>query len=530
MRILLAAVCLLVACSPGTDKNGDGIVDGVRSPDSVSEIAPSTPIGTLSGQTLNTDFTPLDGVAVTAIVGGATAPDGTAFKTTSKADGSFALTGLPAGAQVQVTLEKALYATLHVSATVPAAAGMFPINNGNANVGVIAMTQLSDNLSFQVLTADGHPATGAVGMIEVSPAGTRVTDISTYGAGVGVVVINSDGTGADTSGMISFKNVPGLKEETRLAGTYIVTIAALDTNGDKIPDFEGTRKLFTASDLYLGVASHVLTLPSANVTTAVQIIASNVDSAITGAASAPLKNMVKPGDALFFVFDQPVLENEIELKITDELGTTQVMDTHTLSPMTNNVLQVMPAMIEQGKEYNLAMRVVGVNGTVLTRTAYYFGGDPAAPMMFAIQKISYIKQGMNMAAQPQPGDVMVVTFNQPIQNTGGVAADVVFAQDINLNGNNTDPGEAGDTRDASPFRIIADEPIAESGSTFANLASGYTTRYVFALTNPPATASIALSTAVTVRFSRDIATLAEYRTIWDAPIEADATIMMISQP
>jgi hypothetical protein len=528
MRIRLAVICLLVACSSGTDKNGDGIVDGVRAPDSVSEIAPSTPIGTLSGQTLNTDFSPLDGVTVTAIVGGAMAPDGTAFKTTTKADGSFAIQGLPAGAQVQVSLDKALYATVRLSTTVPAAAGMFPIDNGNANVGVIAMTQLSDNLTFQIITAAGHPAKGATAMIEVTPAGTRVSDLSTYGAGVGIVVINGD-MAADDNGMITFKNVPGLKEETRLGGSYVVTVAALDENGDKIPDFLGTRKFFNASDLYLGTASHVLVLPSANATTPVQILASNVDSAISGVATAPLKNMVKPGDALFFVFDQPVVENEIELKITDELGTTPVMFTSGLSMGTNNVLQVMPAMIEQGKEYNLALRVVGQNGTVLTRTAYYFGGDPASPMMFAVQKVSFIKQGMNMAAQPQPGDLMIVTFNQPIRNTGGSATDVVFAQDINLNGNNTDPGEAGDTRDPSPFIISPNEPISEVGSTFANLASGYTTRYQFVLTNPPATASIALSTAVTVRFSRDIATLAEYRTIWDAPIEADATINMISQ-
>src|SRR5262245_52594208 len=125
MRTLLATLCVLLACGNPADKNGDGIADGVRTPSDVTQVAPSTPVGTLSGQTVNSDFTPLDLVDVQVIVGGGSGPDGTPFKTASKADGSFAIQNLPAGSTVQVTLSKMGYATAHLSAQVPGAAGMF---------------------------------------------------------------------------------------------------------------------------------------------------------------------------------------------------------------------------------------------------------------------------------------------------------------------------------------------------------------------------------------------------------------------
>jgi hypothetical protein len=133
-----------------------------------------------------------------------------------------------------------------------------------------------------------------------------------------------------------------------------------------------------------------------------------------------------------------------------------------------------------------------------------------------------------MFAQPQPNDTIIVYFNQPIRNTGGSNVDVLIDADLNANGNRNDPGESGDTMDPSPWVLAASEPVNEPGSTFTNMASGYTTRYEFVWA--PGANSIAIGTNVYVRFSRVVSTLGEYRTIWDEPIEMDAPAMAITQP
>src|SRR5512140_757866 len=65
----LLAPALLFACGP-TDSNGDGIADGVRDPNNVTLVGPSTPTGTVSGLVLDSHFAPLVGARVTINVGG----------------------------------------------------------------------------------------------------------------------------------------------------------------------------------------------------------------------------------------------------------------------------------------------------------------------------------------------------------------------------------------------------------------------------------------------------------------------------
>ncbi len=173
MRTCLTIVgLLLLACGSTTDKNKDGVADGVQTPNDVSVVEPSTPIGTLSGQVLKADLTALDGVTVTVIMGGTGDADGTAYKATSDSTGAYAIGGLPAGSSGQVTLTKTGFATARATAIVPATAGNFPIDNGNANLGAIALTDLSGEQKFQVVTGAGHPAKAAKATIEVTPAAT----------------------------------------------------------------------------------------------------------------------------------------------------------------------------------------------------------------------------------------------------------------------------------------------------------------------------------------------------------------------
>jgi hypothetical protein len=177
-------VCIFaVACGGGTDANRDGIIDGIHSPDSVSQVAPSTPVGTVSGQVLTTDFKPLDGVNVTVIIGGASDSDTNVFKAVTDNEGVWSVKNVPAAAVAQVTLTKMAYATGRMQITVPGNAGNFPVNNGNGNIGTVLLTHLDGTYRFQVVTAGGRPARQLKALLEVTPAAIRVQDfVPTYGS------------------------------------------------------------------------------------------------------------------------------------------------------------------------------------------------------------------------------------------------------------------------------------------------------------------------------------------------------------
>src|SRR4051794_21452503 len=102
---VLSAVGALAACGP-QDANGDGIADGIRTPDTVTEVAPSTPVGTVSGQVLNSRFQGLAGVDVTLNVGAVGTTDST-MKASTDADGFYAFKGVPAQTQILITMSKA---------------------------------------------------------------------------------------------------------------------------------------------------------------------------------------------------------------------------------------------------------------------------------------------------------------------------------------------------------------------------------------------------------------------------------------
>jgi hypothetical protein len=513
-RSLLLAACI-AACGGNADKNHDGIADGTQSPNSVSLIAPSSPVGTISGQILTATLKGLDGVDVSAVIGGNADVDGMPYTTKTDGTGSFAIKGVPAGATAQVTISKSGYATARTAVVVPGAAGNFPINNGNANVGAIVLTDTSGTLKVQVVTAAGHPAKNAKGTLEVSPAASRLRDDVGYGDQVGITVVDAI---ADENGFLNFSGVPQLSEETRLNGSFTVTVGALDEDSDGTPEFLGTQSRYSAAELYFDSTPRVLTLPYSRSFGTLSLIASNVDSMILGATSTPVKNMVKPGDSIFFVFDQAVQDASIVVKVTDELGTTTINNSKVLSK-SGNVLQVTPTLpLVAGKEYNVALRAVSLqNGTLFTGRGFFFGGDIASPIPFAIEKVTYRKGAGNIQGFIETGDTVVVIFNQPIKNIGGGAVEMQFQSNI---GNTATIGDfRGEFGDPNGISIFPNEPFFETGATFPNVPSGYTTRYEIA---PLITASpVNNGVAVKVLFHKLNNTLGGYQTIWGTTVDTD---------
>ena len=122
-------------------------------------FAPSTPVGSLSGQTVKLDGSPLEGVKVTLILGSKT------LTANSGSTGAFSFTNIPAGGQSQLLLEKQGYSSVTLNGAVPGSTSMyyggFPLNNGNGNLGQVGMAALTSRAVFRVVTADGAPASGA---------------------------------------------------------------------------------------------------------------------------------------------------------------------------------------------------------------------------------------------------------------------------------------------------------------------------------------------------------------------------------
>lgn len=528
MRKTLALLCSVVAaCGSSTDANRDGIADGIRSPDSVSVVAPSTPVGTLSGQVLTTDFKPLSGVRVDLILGGAQTAEMMDFSATTNNEGAWSISGVPAAANAQVVFSKMGFSTARAAAFVPGNAGNFPVNNGNANVGTVLLTELKGTFRMQLVTAGGQPAKSVRCLLEVSPSAVRFQDnFGTYGNPVGVFVTEAT---TNDLGELAIMNVPDIAEEARIDGRYVLTVEAHDADGDKRIDYLGTRRDLSARDIFTGVAPTVITLPAARVAGNLRVLASNVDSMVNGPGD-PLKNMVKMGESLWFVFDQAVVSASVGVKLTDETGLTTIATNKNINPATPNVLQVViNGAIEDGREYNIALRATSAeNGSTFQQAAYFFGGDKMMPKTFAIEKITWRRPAANMSTMMrlEPGDRVVVTFNQPIRLAGGQNVEVLIEADLDgMGGRGNIIGEKSlpnaTMQNTSGFPIVPMEPIAEPNSTFANLASGYTTRYEF--TYPPGFLTVPIGTNFHVFFSEIPSSLLGYRTLWGGGIELDAT-------
>ncbi len=521
-RAVLFLALAAAGCGP-KDANNDGIADGVKDPNSVTLVAPSTPVGSISGQVLNSRLSPLADADVNVTLGNPTAGKGGPFKASTDTDGNFAIAGVPAGAQLQVTISKSGYATVRTAAVIPSSAGNFPINDGNATVGPFTLTQTSGTVSFHVITHTGKPARGVKATIEASPAATLLSPASgTYGDGFGIVV--ADGT-VDDQGTLTFGGVPPVEELSRLGGNYDVTVQAFDDNGDGTPDFQGWFQRYSARSLITDPTVRLITLPDARPSLALFIVASNVDSMVNQGSSTPAKNLVKPGETLYFVFNQPVPETSLVIRLSDEYGVQNLVVTKAMK--IANTLTVNPAApFDAGKEYNLSIRATSLdNSSTFSRAAYVFCGDPATPKPFSVLSIQY-KDNPPANQVLNAGELVVATFNQPIAVVGSPAADGFVNYDIN---NTSTIGDVqGETGFATGFSIFPAEPVNEKDTLFVLLPSGYTSRYEFVFSG--ATVGVPNNTTVSIAFGKLMNASGGYQTLWGVPIASDASSPVTFSP
>ena len=534
---------LIAACSGDPeDANGDGIADGVQDPNNVSVVVPATPKGTVSGQVLSTSLAPLADVNVSLTIGGATADS---RKTTTNAEGNFAFQDVPAGAQVLVTVAKQGYASLRATSTVPGTAGNVPINNGNASFGPITLTQLNGSVRFQLITPSGQPATNARATLEASPSGTIILgNNENTPESVSNVVVEAT---SNAQGLVTFTDIPSASELARLNGQYRLWVAPVDRDSDGIPETGGHVESFAGSSLVTNGTPRLITLPfsrppnSGGGIPAFGIDNSNVGSIKILTDFDPLRNMVKPGDPIFVFFNQPVQQNSVLVRLTDEYA----KDSLPVSVAVTNggyVATITPTQgVQEGKEYNMHIRAVSLEGgAFISRTGFFFGGDVAAPRAPALAEFRYqenTQPGGVGAQEINSGEKIYVNFNVPVARMGNSGQHVQVFFNLDINGG---PGVIGDfpgeVGNSIGFDLVLDEPTGPYVTrasqpelpVFPILFSSYSTRYFFTYSGTrvltPATTSMVVSfTKLPIR------TTDTYETIWGQPPIGDLSATGVAQ-
>ncbi|RKH37587.1 carboxypeptidase-like regulatory domain-containing protein [Corallococcus sicarius] len=530
--LMMAVLPLLVGgCgSDETDANNDGVVDGIRDPNNVSVVVPSTPKGTVSGQVLGTNLMPLADVTVSMTIGSQTSPK----TATTDAAGNFVMTDVPAAAQVLLTFSKTGYATLRATSTVPAEAGTVPINNGNASFGPITLAQLNSSLRFHVVTPDGRPAAGAKGTLEVDKAGSII--LGNYETGTSVVSKVYVEATADEQGVLTFTGVPSGAELARLNGSYNLWVSPLDANGDGAPETGGFVTSYSGSSIVSTSVTRVINLPYTRPQGgALFIESSNVSSLKAPVSTDPLNNMVRPGEPVYVYFNQPVQPGSMLVRLTDEYAKESLPVTATVNNGGYSAtISPGAGVVQEGKEYNLFVRAVSAEGgTNLTQTGFFFGGSQATPKAVTIAELRYQEKDLPPAAtatQLNAGETVYVSFSAPLKNLSGYDVQVFFDADIDGNGRKGEysVGEVGNYS-GQGFPLFINEPTGPYATrtpaekpVFGIQPSTYSTRFSFVY---PGSVALAPGQAkIVVAFSKQASNQGvneTYESIWGQPMNVD---------
>lgn len=484
----------------------------------VSQLASSTPLGTVSGVVTNTRFEPIEGATVTLTLG--EGGDGSAnFKATSNGAGSYFFKSVPAGSTGQVVITRSGFGSVRTTVTVPANAGNFPVDDANGNAGIALLMENNGSMRFSVYSASGKPAKGARGLLEVRPAGFIATVGGTFGSQQGVISVEAT---ASDLGELAFAGVPSAAELARVDGSYTLYIGALDEDGDGVADSEGTARYYPGSDLFMSPPPPIQ-LERAGDASSLAITSSNLQSLRDSSTSPPLRNAVKGSEPVTIVFNQPIVEAARSVTVLREDCSTAV--DVTVTQRTPNILSVTPTSPwSPGAEFHLAVRATGkVSGDTREFIGYLFAVDPAAPRPVATTPTFQVKKaaGNTNGTRFQAGDTMFVRFDTPLMFRGSSVGRAFFDFDLDEDGSigNPSPGEKG-TAFINGFDIqLAEETVAPTNGAFVCRTNGYGSRYVI---NFPSvlvpTVGLPSSTAVNVVLPVELSSQFGYQTPWGAGV------------
>ncbi|MDY7225995.1 carboxypeptidase-like regulatory domain-containing protein [Hyalangium rubrum] len=497
-KLVMAAVVPLLAFGCGddpVDANGDGIADGVQTPDNVSVVVPAKPKGTVSGQVLTTQHKPLAGANVSMTIGS----DLATKVAQTDAEGNFAFKDIPGGAQVLLTFAKDGYAPLRAVGRVPVEAGNIPINDGNASFGPVVLSESNGTVKFTLISPTGRPAEGVRATLQVESAGTVLfgpTDSTSS-------TVVAEAT-ADNQGIVTFNNVPPPAEIDRIttSAVYKLIVYAHDANGDGILESNGRTVSYSGSGLLTGANAKPLSLAfTYDPVEALAVEHSNL-AVLRGGSTVPQYNMLKTGESVYIVFNQPVQTNSVVVGLTDEYG-KESLPINKAVTNGGTVLTLSPQSVLPGKEYNLYYRAVSLNGDSFSSdTISFFGGDVASPQPISVESVRFQEANntnngtIDSSVTAGGGEDVYVNFNQVMKARVGTQFAVVYFH-ADLNNSNTIGDAVGERnpltgKTLSPnsgFPLVSAEPLAPIATrtpaerpVFNFAASGYTTRFRFRYT------------------------------------------------
>jgi len=428
---------------------------------------------------------------------------------------------------VLLTVNKPGYSTLRAAATVPSAAGNIPINDGNASVGPITLTELNGSIRFNLVTSTGRPASGARATLEATPAGTvGFGDTST--STVSRVIVQAT---ADAQGSVLFQNVPTAIELSRLAtnASYRLVVDPVDLNDDGLLEAGGTARTFTAANIITYGTVQVVQLPSpsnsveTNPSLLFGVRTTNIPSMASLFDSDPLRNMLRSGESAYVTFTHPVQSGSVYAILTDESARSAIPVNWSVNPTGEGVTINLPT-IQEGMEYNLSLRATSAyTGENISLKGYFVGGDPKTPKPFSLVSIAF----KDKASDPTPNvldtnDCVFVTFNQLVVSPAGPKGIVFFNWDVDAVGGIGNENSVGEYGSKNGFTLTpAVPPFAgcniDDGETFPiiNFTTA-TTRFYFVYSGQQITQGVQAKVDFTPYTRSDISSF--YETSWAVPV------------
>lgn len=454
---LVAGVAIAVGnCAPTVrDVNGDGVEDGDPT---TTVIAPSNPLGTITGLVLNaTTGEPFpEGRKVTvhltagALGGGSIGED----QTIEDGSGRFRFSDVPAGVGVSLEFEAENCARAFSLVQLDATAGNFPTDNAHAFVGPIELVELSGSLVAQVLAPDGQPLANADVYLD--------TDFSFFDNGTASGRLHA-AAATNGDGLATFSTIPDAAVLASRIGArqFVLTVPPLDTNDDGIANYTGTTRALSVATVALLASPVVLVLGYPTGSQPVHVVASNVADLVNPGGTSPLpvptpSVVPKQSGAVTIAFNQPIDQAAFLFKLVGELGGAPIPVTPAFNGYGNIVtvpLQDAPG-VNAGQEYNLFIeaRPAQLGGGGAYRGAVAFFITPAETDV----KVNSFEHDENSGdGLINAGDFIMFKLNVPV-------------------GARRDDGSAASPLEMLPIRVQVVPDVNSNNVTIANpFAVGY---------------------------------------------------------
>jgi hypothetical protein len=454
-----------------------------------------SPTGSVGGLVVDAaTMKPMEGVKVTVIAGGKQYPPAETPATTD-AGGYFAVDAVPTGNLIVLLVpgDPAAYRQIAITATMPNAAGEFPLGNATLSLGPIGMVPLTTQataFSIQLVTPDGAPA--ASGIKAHLRAGVEWVNFANGSASPKGIITTEAST--DNSGMLNFVGMPDFHELAGLVGTggisdnVKIEIPPFDSNKDGVLDFWGMEETFNVTQL-TGAVPTIVLIPS-HTPTKLTIEAASI-AALAGMQGNRVLNSVS--GPIFVTFNLPINQALTEVHLYDEIGLPVI--TTPSKTVTANVLTLNIPGLKEGAEYNLNLRTFSDVGGIMLEG--YFG----APFFTPTQPNATFNA--NLTRDSGDPNKIIVTFSEPVgagipgKHLSGSNAVLYFDYDLNGSGVKGDSAsERNSTSSDVNMMAVEVDPPGPAGQSGLS-SSWYFNLPVDTMSNP-----VPGGTAVDILFSK----------------------------